>query len=428
VNTALRAIALLICVLSIAACVTERTPARPSANRPAPKAVSTTDPGALPAGPIATPALTARTINARTLVGIRTIGTVPYDGMVLPIVSPDGQRLATQTGDPPAWPTLLAALGAPPSPRTRVEVYDITVSPPKAIRPRAQLPGGLLLGRGADARGFLVEAPQPDGSRRIGRVSWADATLEWLTDAAAVHAFASLDAHGRVMCSRRAPDEPQFRIAIGGTPLDLNPGASTLLPTFDPAAGVYAMFAEGPMGLEIQIRSASVAPSGTPTDDALQLLARRTLADDGGAPTAYQAAEPMRGAAVTPPAAGSAPGVLLFHPGARRMVILDPASAELVPLARDSIAGCWSPDAAGWGVLLTTPDGLVFQRLQRDPYSNLWSTLPVARMLGEAWVPRATLDADAPFILIGPDKRRPNRLTIAAMSIVDDEDSLTRGR
>lgn len=422
------AIALLGCALLVGACVTERTPARPSANRPAPRPVSTDYPGELPAGPIATPALTARTINARTLVGIRTIGTVPYDGMVLPIVSPDGRRLATQTGDPPPWPTLLAALGAPPSPRTRVEVYDITVSPPKAIRPRAQLPGGLLLGRGADARGFLVEAPQPDGTRRIGRVSWADASLEWLTDASAVHAFAALDAHGQLVCSRRAPDEPQFRLAIAGTPVDLTPGASTLLPAYDASAGVYTMFVEGPMGLEVQVRSASVGMGGTPTHDALQLLARRTLADDGGAPTAYQAAEPMRAAAPTDPALGNAPGVLLFYPGARRMVVLDPASAEFVPLARDSIAGCWAPDGAGWGVLLTTPDGLVYQRVQRDISTGLWAALPVARMLGEAWVPRPTASEDSPFILIGPDKRKPNRLTIAAMSLQDDAESISRAK
>ena len=422
----LRSIALLGCVLIIGACVTERSPSRPSANRPAPQAVSTTYPNELPAGPIATPALTARTINARTLVGIRTIGSVPYDGMVLPIVSPDGRRLATQTGDPPTWPTLLAGLGAPPSARTRIEIYDITVSPPKALRPRAQLPGGLLLGRGADARGVLVESPQPDGTRRIGRVAWADASLEWFTDASAVHAFAALDAHGQVMCSRRAPDEPQFKLAIAGTPIDLNPGASTLLPTYDAAAGVYAMFVEGPMGLEVQVRSASVAPGGSPTADALQLLARRTLSDAGGAPTAYQAAEPMRAAAHADPSLGNAPGVLLFYPGARRMVVLDPASAELVPLARDSIAGCWAPDSAGWGVLLTTPDGLVYQRISRDASTGLWAALPVARMLGEAWVPRPTMSEDAPFVLIGPDKRRLNRLTIAAMSLQDDAAPISR--
>lgn len=414
-----RAIALALVALLATGCVTETTARRPAGPRPAPKPVTTSgESHTLPDGPIAAPALHARTINARTLVGIRSIGTVPYDGMVLPMVSPDGARLATQTGDPPPWPTLLAAVGAPPSPRTRIEVYDISVSPPKAIRPRVQLPGGLLLGRSADARGFLVEAPQADGTRRIGRIGWNDAALEWLTEADAVHAFAALDSSSRVLSSRRAPDEPQFRMAISGAPVDLNPGASTLLPSYDPASRLYTMFAEGPMGLEIQVRSTAGMADAAPTADALQLLARRTLADDGGAPTAYQAAEPMRGAEVGLGTTEPAPGVLLFHPGARRMVILDPTTAELIPLAKDSIAGCWAPDAGGWGVLVTTPDGLMHHRIRRDA-SGLWTALPAARMLGEAWVPRSTNSAADQFILIGPDKRKPTRLSIATMRFAD---------
>jgi hypothetical protein len=204
--------------------------------------------------------------------------------------------------------------------------------------------------------------------------------------------------------------------------MDLTPGASALMPVYDAAAGLYAMFVEGPMGLEVQLRSPS-AQAGGATEDALHLIARRTLADDGGAPTAYQAAEPMRGAIATMPGRGAAPGVLLFHPGARRMVIVDPTTAELIPLARNSIAGCWAPDAGGWAVLVTTPEGLVHQRIERDEATGLWRALPVARMLGEAWVPRATMDPDHPFILIGPDKRRPTRVMIASLRFADDSEA-----
>jgi len=428
VNLAARSILVVGLLLILSAwggCVTERVPAKKSSpilvNRPPPTPVSTNHPGVLPSGPIATPALTARTVNARTLVSIRPIGTVPYDGMVLPIISPDGTRLATQVGDPPPWPTLLAAFGAPPTPRSRVEIYDITQSPPRIVRTKEAIPTGAILGRSSDERGFLIEAPQRDGSRRVARIAWSDGSLQWLTSGGEVNAFASLDAEGRLVCSRRGPDQAQFSLAIAGAPLDVNPGASTIFPTYDSATGLYAMFVEGSMGLEVQLRSAAGVAGAVANTD-LQLISRRTIAVDAGAPTAYQAAEPMRAPVLNYSGFGEAPGVLMFHPVSRRMVVLDPDSAEFVPLAKNSIAGCWSPDAAGWAVLLTTPDGLVHQRLKRDPSNGLWEAMPVARMLGEAWVARATTSPDNPFVLIGPTKDKSRKLSVAALRFADDSE------
>ena len=54
-------------------------------------------------------ALPIPVVRARQFVAaILPLGTVPYDGFALPIVRPDGQAVATQTGYRPSWPTVLA--------------------------------------------------------------------------------------------------------------------------------------------------------------------------------------------------------------------------------------------------------------------------------------------------------------------------------
>lgn len=151
-----RIIFLLACSLLLPACVTERVilPARPTA--PTPQAVATT----------------ARFETT-------PLGTIRYDGITLPLVSPDGRFIASQLDPPPSAAGLLAVGGDPVSAPCRVAIYTRAAG---TLVTDTTTTRGILLGRSATDQGFLVEEPRPDGSRRIGRADWLSGAITWLAD------------------------------------------------------------------------------------------------------------------------------------------------------------------------------------------------------------------------------------------------------
>ena len=349
------ALAGLLSAAALAGCVVvEERPARTSRDASA----------SLPDGPIARPPVGGMTVNSRVVAAVTPVGSVPFDGQVLPLVSPDGRSLATQVGEAPRWATLLADRSAGVPARTRVEVYDLTTSPPRARRFNARLPAGLLLGRSCDERGFLVESPRPDGARWIGRVDWATGDLEWLVRDGAVNAFGALVPDGLAYCARAVGDDA-FALVLGDERLEPPPGGTWLFPIPGADDGlVHALVADRD-GVEVRSLSTGFAgadPSGAPVG--VFTIARRFLSASGAPVVAYQASDPVRGGPVAGRSGATPPGVLLFSPGARRMAVFDPGMGAFTPLAARSIAGAWAPDGAGWALLVTTPEGLMFQRLE----------------------------------------------------------------
>lgn len=111
--------AVLLAAIALGGCVRERAPAR-----------------SVVVAPVAEGATEARSQNSATKVALRPIGLVPYDGLELPVITPDGKFLATKTPD-----------GA-------MRVFDLSRSPltgvdvPQAAR--------LTLSGSASAHGFYV--------------------------------------------------------------------------------------------------------------------------------------------------------------------------------------------------------------------------------------------------------------------------------
>jgi hypothetical protein len=76
--------------------------------------------------------------------------------------------------------------------------------------------GGLILGRSADNRGFLVESVRSDGARWIGRIDWLQRETEWLVQDGNVNAFAVLGPNGMLAHCSRGTNERMFDLVVRG--------------------------------------------------------------------------------------------------------------------------------------------------------------------------------------------------------------------
>lgn len=148
---------------------------------------------------------------------LRPLGSVPTDGFTLPLLSPSGRFLAVQTGAPPDEATALARPGQRAPRASRIALYRLDG---RSLTRLGETDSGLVLGRSADERGFLVESPRPDGSRWIGRIDWEvggptqDFKPEWLVQDGGVNAFAALGPDGALAWSRREPSARNFDLVV----------------------------------------------------------------------------------------------------------------------------------------------------------------------------------------------------------------------
>jgi len=403
-STAIAAAALL-----TAGCVTEHvrprrgTPVRAAAPGASPSRVGA-PPIALPSGPIASPASSVSS-SSRVQVAVVPLGTLPYDGQALPLLSPDGRFLAVQSGAPPTWAAILAEPGAEPSLRTTLSAWSIGPRALERVEWPQPLPRGLVLGRGADDRGFLVEWPRDDGTRQIGRVSWATGGVDWLTEAPAVNAHAVLAGDDLVFTRRavsgestelviRAPDgrESTRRAEAGEYAFPIVAGADALYCVVVTSAGLDFE------ALRIERRDGRVA-LGAP-------LARARLGPRPDLVDAYQAV-----ASVQPTPATSTPAI--FVPRLGRMAILDIDRGGFIPLAPRSVAAIPSDQASRPGWFCATPEGLVFT--PADPARSASPAGSPVRILASPYVPRAVRRApDEPesMILLGPVRGRSDHLEV----------------
>lgn len=430
---------LLILMMALVApgCVTETITRRPAAGvggvplRQSSTTGKNSSKPAEPVKPLATPAASAQSIRSEVRVAVRPIGSIPFDGQVLPLVSPDGHYLATQIGEAPTWGTLLAQNGAKLPIDTSVVVYDLSVSPPREAAWGRALPSGFLLGRSATTHEFIVEEPQADGSRWIGAVSWETWQLRWLVQGDDVNAHAvCLTRQGpadAIVFTRRAPTDGVGRLVI------LAHGEETELTPPEGEAGIMAAVPsdDAPVIFTFELRSNEldlVAHPMLSTGAVAQAASRVSIATKPSDPTliAYQALTPVH--PWTAPLSrrsgieseNTPPGLLFHHPGMGRMVVMDPRDGSLAPLAAKSVAGAWSLDPLGWSVFVSTPEGLMHQRLMREEDTGRLRAQPAARALNDPYVPYATHSAERPYVLIGPT-RDPRRLSVVLMDVVREE-------
>jgi hypothetical protein len=354
-----------------------------------------------------------RSLSLQVRAGLLVLGSVPYDGFVLPVVSPDGRFVATQTGAPPSWPIVLAEPDATPPYATVVEIYRIDnregIPPEERAPPQlsTKVDGFVLLGRSADNAGFLIEAPQEDGSRWIGKASWDTGLIEWLVQGEAVNAFAAIAPDGRLAWSRRVKGGGQFDLVvrdIGGTEWSVpNGGGDWLMPVWSTVSnGVYAMHRQ-----DGQLRLCYGQAIGL---RAFQASLRDFLlianSDKYAAYQAFISQGSTDGAAVSG-LSSAQPQTLLLHPGLGRMMLWRPfaarQSAAMLLNARSLSALQQSADS----VIIGLRDELLLQSL-KDPDASIMLTKGT-------WVARRTPGWDCPYVLLSPVE---GRVRITALKLL----------
>ena len=429
-----RALTALLAMALCSGCVTEvvrKNPrddaARPGAQQPANSSPPTSNPNAKPgANPVAPPgppsaeAVPPLSRSGRVLMSVRPVGFVEYDGLTLPLVSPDGSLIAVSTGQPPTWPTLLAAPDSEPPNNTTIVVYDISQAPPRRIEWKPPFKGAVL-GRSADRDGFLVEAPAGDGARWIGHVRWRTGEIHWLVkEANQVAAHAILLRSGDLVYSRRRSGELMCELVIqspDGTKGTLSEaGRSILMPLAAPDQRVIAAFSVNPDQTDLIVVAAEASPNAQP----LRAESRLSVGRFGSPVTAYQSAA---GVEATPNGVGQFPdpvskalssGILYGNPRNGRICLYETGlNAESV-LPPTVAAGAAIVNASAAGILATAEKSLDVLAATTGRLGAIeWGGSTTG--LSGPYVARSTASPDR-FVLFGPaGPDNPNRLQVVGL-------------
>lgn len=405
-------------VAGLTACVVER-------------ADDTAADAAGPDGPVAFPAPPGSTTTTYASLRLVPLGTVAYDGLLLPLISPDGRFAAVAQGQAPSWPTLLAEPDALVPQHSRIAIYRLEAMPAVRTSASERVPPGLVLGRNATAAGFLVEAPQPDGARWIGLIGWADASLTWLVQDQSRNAHAVYTAGDHLAFVRFEDGHGVLVLqSASGERFTLDqPDVSVLMPLSSTVTDMLYALGRTDHGLELLAVELRGAADGRGAMQLGHVVARWPISREADPLLAYQIAEPNRGALSTWPErspaptgqprshVASPPAVILFEPYQRRLVAFDasaPSSRRL--LAAGTVAAVAAPLAPQPGLFATSEDGLVFlPEPSRPRAAPAGVDRPAVELLGSPYVPRATLAPDRPLILLGPSRAGPSQLEILAL-------------
>lgn len=374
-------------------------------------------------------------------------GDLAFDLQTMPLVDPAGRYIVAQQGVSPSWDTVLAREGAAPAEASlSLAVYEIVQD--EAIRAfRLHQTKWMerlgILGRGADAEGFLIEAPKEDGSRWIGKVNWSTGEVNWLVKGDRVNAHAVIEQRiagepGRMAWCSRPPDSPWFDLVVeGDNEVFTLPGqdGSWLYPVWckdGTRLFVFFLSSDGRLDLvALDARSQSVLR---------RPLARQTLVLNGASEaTAYQ----MLAGIQEPSAPDGSLRMIFFHSGLGRVCVFDPLGrstrgdggivTSVLSLAKGSIGGGWFDDEA---LVLNGSSEVVFQVLPRnglpqDPTTLLElkdrrraamkdpNKLTDALSIFARSVARPTADRRMPFILLAPSPNQSSYLRVGALVLLD---------
>jgi hypothetical protein len=401
-------------VLAAGGCITERTVVRgPGKGVTGTQRSGAAVAAARPAQPVVR--------QAALQTATQPLGAIPFDEFVLPVVSPHGEFIATQAGVAPTWATTLAEPGAQVPRDTRVEIYRLRER--GEPEPLTVLDQPALLGRSCDDEGFLIEAPQPDGSRWIGKAAWLTGRVEWLVGTPHINAFAALGTEGRLAWSRRMVQGDGFELVVRTRDGEWSiPAADEdwLMPT-------WSQTGERLFALRLRHRRLDLASmSAADRETTLRTLRTEGLATDASIETAYAMTSAQIGIAGHQLPAAAGDWFLFYHPVQNRMALWRPpgrdpgsgtgTSPELSAAATGAAPADPAADAAGAAgrgtMLMLERHSVAAAMIDADRalvgteeellVQHLADLRHCTRIGRGTIVPRPTAHPDRPFVLLVP--------------------------
>lgn len=411
---AIHLVAAILVVAALTACVTESaTPTRGT-----PVKGSSAARAALPDGPLATPAAQARTTISKVQVAVLPIGFVEYDGLTLPLVSPDGRFLVSRIGTAPEWPAMLAAAGAAAPPPGSFRIFGIGDKALEPIDSSAANTEDCVLGRDCDSQGFLVERMNADGSRSIGKVPWISAgdEVRWLVESTHVNAHAVLFGGG-LLFVRREIDSASWSLVYwsdaGAEVVRAATGGTYTMPLQTNDAGLVWALRTTAAGTELEaIRFA---------DGAFGRTLSRTLLTASTTPAAsFQLSASTSNGSVLDAKSGPPLAILSTRENGVVAINLDSGRATLI--CKGAIAVTPVSTSGMRGYICTKDEGLVYvpEDAATQPSTGRAMARTDARLLNSPYIVRATSAEAAPFILLGPALNAPDRMEVLKMAIAPD--------
>lgn len=357
-------------------------------------------------------------VNERSLFAAALVAPVDhlaYDGRILPLVRPSGGYLAVQQNGVTPWETILARPDAPPPVYTTISIYAIELNHDtnrvQLIR-KNQLEDEGYLGRNADDSGFLIEAPQTDGTRWIGKVDWESGQVLWIlkggTDQT-VNAYAALNQQdGRLAwCARtgRQGEPDQFDLYAqtgdGNIATMSDDNAEWLFPTWaNDGRTLFAYRLDEDGGLKLA--SFDMTTQGT----ARRPYALRDIVTNATRFVAYQCQAPLQQAA----APDATPRLLFYHPGYDRIALFDPRQPNFRLFAKLTVTAAWN-DALS--VIVGSEKALLLE-------SAINPEVRSAQLAKRGYVIRSTNTPTQPFLLFTPSVKRTNDLECWVMQVFTD--------
>ena len=336
---------------------------------------------------------------------IRPLGSVPYDGFALPIVSPNGKSAATQHGSPPSWSTVLAQANSSGLGNTSISIFELGWDSSEASLFK-QINKPAMLGRSCDYNGFLIESPRNDGSRWIGYVSWNTGIISWLVADEQVNAFAALGSKKQLAWSRRSIDGEHFDLVVKINDLEwsiISQGEDWLMPQWSGHAnGLFVFRLEKGM-LQATHLDASNSSAADKSIKHLKLMSQATIRD------AFQ----CLAATISTISSNNTTieHLVFFHPRSLRLALWQPLSRSSDAsflLAEHTTAGLIHSNTQA---LLTDAHGLMLQ--------NLINPNDRRRLVPGIQIPRPIESASWPYVLAAPTE---GVVDLTAMRLLELDD------
>ncbi|MEI6475036.1 MAG: hypothetical protein WCO75_06555 [Planctomycetota bacterium] len=315
--------------------------------------------------------------KSHALIDVEPLARIPYDGHILPLISPDGRKAAIQSRSTASWAVRVGDPLPPDGFDCTIDV--ISLAKDAAGTPISTLKGQWILGRGADDEGYLVEGPRADGGRDIGLATWSG-TVRIIAKDEWCNAFATVATNGTMAWCRRNVEGGDWQLVCerNGVRRVLNTsnGSSWLMPVF--GGDGTGMFAWRLQGQSLVLAWLPFADDGLPADDATVAPEMLTVVSlHANLSWVVLSLEPVSGLAASPPGRER---IAFFNPDAGRMALWGPGG-RIEWLTEGSFAATVVDPG---NALVTLKDSLIRERLATEPRKS-------ELMTDGAWITRPTI-------------------------------------